>query len=271
MSTYLITGASRGIGLELTRQLLALPPTTVRLVFALSRSGPNPALSSLLTEHRDRLIHITASVTDTASVRAAASEVVAHLEKQGKGLDVLVNNAGTQNWNEGGIAKLDEADLLSVFDLNVVGVQRVTAAFMPLLEKGGEKKVINMYVLLRLRFGELLGWLILVIYLSSSTVGSIDWAPKFAAAKVESYKVSKAALNMLNQQWAMQYADAGFTFLLVSPGVSHVIRPSFPTHASDQASTWEHREHFDEDGYVLIVLPVVAANRSGWTSRRSGC
>lgn len=89
-------------------------------------------------------------MTDTNSVHKAAEEVAAQL--QGKGLDVLVNNAGTQNWNEGGISKLEEQDLMSVFDLNVVGVQRVTAAFLPLLEKGGEKKVVNMYVSFHLIF-----------------------------------------------------------------------------------------------------------------------
>ena len=34
------------------------------------------------------------------------------------------------------------------------------------------------------------------------------------------YKISKTALNMLNKHWSMDYADKGFTFLLLSPGVS---------------------------------------------------
>ena len=44
-------------------------------------------------------------------------------------------------------------------------------------------------------------------------------AGAFTSAPSPAYKVSKAALNMLNAQWALRYKDAGFTFLCVSPGV----------------------------------------------------
>jgi NAD(P)-dependent dehydrogenase (short-subunit alcohol dehydrogenase family) len=54
-------------------------------------------------------------------------------------------------------------------------------------------------------------------------MGSISWAGKFAMAPIQAYKVSKAALNMLNAQYALDHAEAGFTFLCVSPGVN---RPS---------------------------------------------
>jgi NAD(P)-dependent dehydrogenase (short-subunit alcohol dehydrogenase family) len=54
----------------------------------------------------------------------------------------------------------------------------------------------------------------------SSTLGSIAWAEKFKLGPVPEYKISKTALNMLNKQYAMEFADAGFTFLLISPGVS---------------------------------------------------
>jgi len=51
-------------------------------------------------------------------------------------------------------------------------------------------------------------------------VGSISWAERFKPVPSQAYKVSKAALHMLNAQYAMDHADAGFTFLCVSPGVS---------------------------------------------------
>jgi NAD(P)-dependent dehydrogenase (short-subunit alcohol dehydrogenase family) len=56
-------------------------------------------------------------------------------------------------------------------------------------------------------------------------MGSIAWAHKYKLAPTPSYKVSKAALNMLNTVYALEYADAGFTFLLVSPGVRVLLIP----------------------------------------------
>ena len=51
-------------------------------------------------------------------------------------------------------------------------------------------------------------------------MGSIAYAERFKVAPTHAYKVSKAGLNMLTVQYAMEYADQGFTFLAISPGVS---------------------------------------------------
>jgi len=51
-------------------------------------------------------------------------------------------------------------------------------------------------------------------------VGSITQANKYTHLLVPSYKITKAALNMLTKQYAVEFADAGFTFALISPGVS---------------------------------------------------
>ncbi|KAK5109026.1 hypothetical protein LTR62_007574 [Meristemomyces frigidus] len=192
MASYVVTGASRGIGLELVKQLLQ--EKSVGQVFALSRSQPAAALQDLVSKHSDRLQHVKASVDSTESVEAAAKEVATKLN--GSGLDVLVNNAGIQLASPGGTRTMTAESLTEVLDVNVVGVQRVTAAFLPLLERGKGKKVINV----------------------SSTLGSIAWADKFAQGPVQAYKISKAALNMLNAQYALDFAGAGFTFLAVSPG-----------------------------------------------------
>lgn len=50
-------------------------------------------------------------------------------------------------------------------------------------------------------------------------MGSLAWAEHFAAVPTQAYKVSKAALNMLNKQYAMDLAKEGFTCLCISPGV----------------------------------------------------
>jgi NAD(P)-dependent dehydrogenase (short-subunit alcohol dehydrogenase family) len=54
----------------------------------------------------------------------------------------------------------------------------------------------------------------------SSTLGSIDRAEYMTTQKSPAYKISKAAVNMLNKQWALDLGEEGLTFVLVSPGVS---------------------------------------------------
>ena len=55
---------------------------------------------------------------------------------------------------------------------------------------------------------------------STSALGSVSWVKKFCRSPNQAYEISKAALHMLNAQYALAHADAGFTFLCVSPGVS---------------------------------------------------
>jgi NAD(P)-dependent dehydrogenase (short-subunit alcohol dehydrogenase family) len=144
MATYLITGASRGIGLELTKQLLELPASQVSKVFAVARNIESDAIKQLEQKYSDRLYPVSASVDNTASVQKAAEVVKTKLD--GQSLDVLINNAGIGGETTGSIKDMELDQLTQIFDVNVVGVQRVTAAFFPLLEQGSQKKVINVYV-----------------------------------------------------------------------------------------------------------------------------
>lgn len=149
MANYLVTGASRGIGFELTKQLLELPVSQVAKVFAVTRSGLSASLRDLANRNADRVVHVIASVDDTESVQKAAREVKVKLGAQG--LDVLVNNAGIQAFSPGGTKIAPPEQLAHSFDVNVIGPQRMIAAFLPLLETGNQKKVINVYVLSRER------------------------------------------------------------------------------------------------------------------------
>ncbi|KAI5249987.1 NAD(P)-binding protein [Aureobasidium subglaciale] len=197
MASYLITGASRGIGLELVKQLLELPASQVSKVFAVARNVETDAIKELVQKYSDRIIPISASVDNTASLEKAVESVNGNLD--GQGLDVLVNNAGISGLTTGGIKGMEVDQLSQILDVNVIGVQRVTAAFVPLLEQGTQKKVFN-------------------IVISSSALGSFAYAPYIAGMPTDAYIISKTALNMLTLRWAQQYADAGFTIAAVSPG-----------------------------------------------------
>ena len=142
MASYVVSGASRGIGLELTKQLLALPSSQVGTLFALTRSDPSSPLCELLSKNADRAVSVHASVDDTASVQKAAEEIKSKLD--GKGLDVLVNNAGIQHITPGGTRVVAPEHMAEMLNTNLIGVHRMIAAFLPLLEAGTQKKIINM-------------------------------------------------------------------------------------------------------------------------------
>ncbi|KAK4553124.1 hypothetical protein LTR86_009851 [Recurvomyces mirabilis] len=194
MATYLITGASKGIGFELVKQFSELPTSQVGRIFAVTRSEPPQPLRELISKHEGRVENVRAAVDDEASIKKAVGDVKKSLGSHG--LDVLVNNAGTQGASPEGTHAVPPEQLNHLFNINVTGPHRVTSAFIPLLEAGAQKKVINV----------------------SSTMGSISWAEKYVKAPTPSYKISKAALHMLNKQYALEYAEKGFTFLCVSPG-----------------------------------------------------
>lgn len=103
MSSYLITGASRGLGLGLVTQLSELPASQVPTIFAVARQA-SPELQDLVKSSPGRIHYIQAEVTREDSIKKAVVAVEDRLA--GKGLDVLVNNVGIMTWTPGGIAKM---------------------------------------------------------------------------------------------------------------------------------------------------------------------
>ena len=92
MSTYLVTGAGRGIGLEMTRQLTNTDVARVSKVFATTRGQPSKALSDVIAASAGRVAHIPCEVTVPASVKEAVALITSELGEDG--LDVLINNVG---------------------------------------------------------------------------------------------------------------------------------------------------------------------------------
>ncbi|KAL2830318.1 short chain oxidoreductase [Aspergillus cavernicola] len=192
MFSYLITGAGRGLGLELTKQLRQRPPSEVSAIFATIRGTPSETLQELVVEAQGRIVIVHLVVTEKEGIAAAVDQVKEKLD--GRGLDVLINNAVITETSPDGAVSMGA--LRETLQVNVEAGHEVTVAFLALLREGREKKVLNL----------------------SSSVGSIALARLYAVAPHPAYKISKAALNNLTAQYALELEKDGFTFVVVSPG-----------------------------------------------------
>ena len=176
MTTTFITGANKSLGFETARRLIEAGHTVV-----LGARDPERGLAAaeLLGA---RFVQI--DVTDDASVQAAAADVAAH---EGK-IDVLVNNAGVLGRVDP-VEQYTAADMRAVLDVNVIGIVRVTHAFLPLLRNSSNPVIVNV----------------------SSGMGSFGLTQD--PARIESqyalplYAASKAAVTMLTTQYAKELKD----------------------------------------------------------------
>ena len=125
MATYVITGANRGIGLEMARQLSQRGDSVV----AACRTG-SPELTGLGVEVADGL-----DVTSDASVEKFARLL------DDRRVDVLINNAGILTRES--LDDLDFGRIRSQFEVNSLGPLRVTAALLPRLGEGSKVAIIT--------------------------------------------------------------------------------------------------------------------------------
>jgi NAD(P)-dependent dehydrogenase (short-subunit alcohol dehydrogenase family) len=191
--TALITGANKGIGREIARQL-GRKGYSVWLGSRDAQRGEQAA-AELRKEGLDA--HALAlDVTNDASVRAAAMLY----GKTSDSLDVLVNNAGvaTGGYVAPTAASLD--DMHAVYEVNVFGPVRVTQAFVPFLRKAGQGRIVMM----------------------SSSLGSIgeqvDMTSGTYGVNLLGYNSSKSALNMITVSFAKELAAHGIKVNAANPG-----------------------------------------------------
>ncbi|MDH3581293.1 MAG: SDR family oxidoreductase [Hyphomicrobiales bacterium] len=125
MGTVALTGANRGIGLELARQLAARGDTVIAAV----RSASDE-LASLNVE-----VHEGVDVSDDKSVAQFASAL------SGRQLDILINNAGILTREN--LDDLDWDRIRTQFEINTLGPLRVTAALLPCLSDGSKVAIVS--------------------------------------------------------------------------------------------------------------------------------
>jgi NAD(P)-dependent dehydrogenase (short-subunit alcohol dehydrogenase family) len=103
MASVLITGASRGFGLALTREFVSRPPSNIGKIFATAR-GNSAALKELAQKFPGRVVLVELDVTNQDSIKEAAAKVETKLG--GQGLDILINNAGVCQYASGGVSTM---------------------------------------------------------------------------------------------------------------------------------------------------------------------
>ncbi|MBB5783240.1 oxidoreductase [Nonomuraea jabiensis] len=130
MATWFLTGASRGFGLELARQILAGGDTLIAT--ARRPEGLRERLGA-----SERLITEQLDVTDPAGVQAAVTRALAQVER----VDVLVNNAGYGVL--GAVEEISETQTKEIYDVNVFGLLRVTKALLPTFRRQRAGHIIN--------------------------------------------------------------------------------------------------------------------------------
>ena len=194
MKTVLITGANRSIGFETARQLLQ-QGYFVYLGCRDLQKGQE-AVSQLQSEGLSQVEPIEIDVDQLASVKAAREEI----GRKTAVLDVLINNAGILGNMQQPPLETDIGLFRQVFETNFFGVIEVTQAFIDLLRKSPEPRIVNV----------------------TSGLGSLtlhnDPVWKYYAIKPAIYFPSKAALNAYTIALAYSLRDEPFKVNAVDPG-----------------------------------------------------
>ena len=170
MNTALVTGANKGIGYEVARQLAGKGFQV--FVGARNRDAGQKAVAKIAKEG-GKAIFLEIDVADNPSVTVAARE----FGKAADHLDVLVNNAGIILDGDNAILEISDELLRKTLETNTLGALRVARAFVPLLRKSKAPRVINVSS----GGGQLTG-------------GADGWSP--------AYCISKTALNSMTLQLA---------------------------------------------------------------------
>ena len=213
----LVTGANRGIGLEVVRQL-ALQGFTAILGARDAQKGDEAARS--LRQGSLGVVPVQLDVTDQQSIDVAKLMVE---ERFGK-LDVLVNNAAIlyDEWQRAENANLET--VREAFETNTLGAWRMCQAFIPLLRKSKHARIVNV----------------------SSESGSLT----VMGGGTPAYSVSKVALNALTRMLASELRTSRILVNSVCPGwvATEMGGPNAPRSVEEGATSVMWAATLPDDG-----------------------
>lgn len=189
----LVTGANKGIGLEIARQLAKSGITVLLGSRDLTRG--QQAVAALRSEGLD-VEAVQVDLNDEATIEAAAHSIG---ERHSR-LDILVNNAGIVDAEDGPPSAATIGAARRLMETNFLGTLAVTQAMLPLLRSSTAGRIVNL----------------------ATTLGSLsingDPSSPYYEARLIGYNASKAALNMLTVQLAAELKGVGIAVNSVAPG-----------------------------------------------------
>ncbi|TPG88764.1 SDR family oxidoreductase [Pseudomonas caspiana] len=189
----LVTGANKGIGLEIARQLAR---AGVFVIIGARDVDRGKWAVEALSSQGLRVQSVIVDLNDPASITAAAHTI---RTTHGK-LDILINNAGIVDAADGPPSSSSVEAARRIMDTNFIGTLAVTQAMLPLLRQSPAARIVNL----------------------SSSLGSLtlngDPTSPYYSARLIGYNASKAALNMLTVQLAEELRGTSIVVNSVSPG-----------------------------------------------------
>jgi NAD(P)-dependent dehydrogenase (short-subunit alcohol dehydrogenase family) len=189
----LVSGANKGIGLEIACHLAR---EGLQVLLGARNAKLGEAAAGQLRQQGCDVRFIELDVGNPVTIRAAARQIDADFQR----LDVLVNNAGIADPGDGPPSKTNIEAVRRVMDTNFFGALALTQAMLPLLQRSGSARIVNV----------------------SSGLGSLtlnsdpEW--EFAQVKTLGYNASKAALNMLTVQLAHELRETSIKVNSADPG-----------------------------------------------------
>lgn len=196
MANIVVTGASRGLGLEFVKQLAKFSKSPK--IFALCRDPQGAEKLQNLANGSPNVTIIKADMTDFDRY----NEVVSNIKEQtdSGGINLLINNAGMMLKDT--LTSVKHKSLIDSFELNAVAPLLFTKALLPLLKKADENA-------LPLKLGKS------VVVNISAHLGSIE---ENTTGGYMSYRLSKSALNMVTKSTAMELKASNIFVMALHPG-----------------------------------------------------
>jgi NAD(P)-dependent dehydrogenase (short-subunit alcohol dehydrogenase family) len=181
----LVSGANRGIGFEVCRQLAEKD----FVVLLTARDAAKARKAAKMLANSGTVEDLVLDVADPPSIKTAAAQV-AH--RYGR-LDVLINNAGINydTWETAENANID-GTVMETITTNLLGSWRLCQSFLPLLRKSKAARMVN-------------------VSSESGSLAQMDAGPP-------AYQVTKAALNALTRTLAGELRQAHILVNAVCPG-----------------------------------------------------
>lgn len=190
----LITGANKGIGLEIAKGLAA---KGVTVLIGARNSAAGAEAASALRETGAKADSVRIDLTDEQSITSAAAEI----EQQFGKLDILVNNAGISPERGKEPSESDVGLMRTTYETNVFGTVAVTNAMVPLLRKSDAGRIVNV----------------------SSGLGSfaLRAGPDAPLSSMRSlaYNSSKTALNAVTANYANEFEGSSLKINSANPGL----------------------------------------------------